>query len=78
MNAVIETLTEIGVDGDELRDAAPEWRLRTELGLSSVETTELQLALEQRFGLAVDLWDEEDHTLGRLAELIAGARRSAA
>lgn len=76
LGAVTETLVDIGFDAQELAGATPDWTLRTELGLSSVETTELQLALKQRFDLTVDLWDQDDYTLGRLAELVR-ARRSA-
>jgi acyl carrier protein len=74
LSEVTETLAEIGLGEADLADATADWTLRTELGLSSVETTELQLALKQRFGVTVDLWDQEDYTLGRLAELIAGQR----
>ncbi|MFF7231139.1 phosphopantetheine-binding protein [Streptomyces sioyaensis] len=74
LSAVTETLADIGFDEAELAEATADWQLRAELGLSSVETTELQLALKQRFGVTVDLWDQDDYTLGRLAELIAEQR----
>ncbi|MFD7666486.1 acyl carrier protein [Streptomyces sp. NPDC059788] len=74
LGAVTETLAEIGLDEADLAEAGADWTLRTELGLSSVETTELQLVLKQRFGVTVDLWDQDDYTLGRLAELIAEQR----
>ncbi|WP_063772677.1 phosphopantetheine-binding protein [Streptomyces sp. CT34] len=74
LRAVTETLVEIGFDEGELAEAGEDWKLRAELGLSSVETTELQLALKQRFAVTVDLWDQDDYTLGRLAELIAEQR----
>ncbi|MDF5753563.1 AMP-binding protein [Spongiactinospora sp. TRM90649] len=59
-------LTSLGVSADEL---TPEVRLRADLELSSVETTELELELERRFGVYVDLWDAKDYTLGELAAL---------
>ncbi|MCZ0995632.1 acyl carrier protein [Streptomyces noursei] len=75
LSAVTATLVEIGLDETELAEATTDWKLRAELGLSSVETTELQLALKQRFGVTVDLWDQDDYTLGQLAELV-GEQRS--
>jgi len=74
LSTVTEILVEIGFDETELSQATADWKLRAELGLSSVETIELQLALKQQFGVTVDLWDQDDYTLGRLAELIAEQR----
>jgi 2,3-dihydroxybenzoate-AMP ligase len=61
-------LSAIGLSANEV---TPEVRLRADLELSSVETTELELELERRFGVYVDLWDAKDYTLGELATLAA-------
>ena len=66
-----EVLREIGIRADELTADA---RLRADLGLDSVETTELELALGHRFGLKIDLWDTKDYALAELAALAAGAQ----
>lgn len=70
---IFDLLTEIGIDAETLAEADSSTRLRADLALSSVETTDLQLELTARFGLAVNLWDTEDYTLGRLAELAGAA-----
>ncbi|MDF3293946.1 acyl carrier protein [Streptomyces silvisoli] len=69
MKSVREVLSDI-VDTDTLEDAGPDVRLRADLGLNSVETTDLQLELKKQFGLDIDLWDQEDYSLGELAERI--------
>ncbi len=73
MNDVLRALSDIGLDAALLDEAGPDVRLRAELGLDSVETTDLQLELKKRFGVEIDLWDQEDYTLGQLAERIAPA-----
>ncbi|OAP20675.1 MULTISPECIES: hypothetical protein [Amycolatopsis] len=70
---IFDLLTEIGLDAETLAEADSSTRLRADLALSSVETTDLQLELTARFGLAVNLWDTEDYTLGQLAELAGAA-----
>ncbi|WP_322768586.1 AMP-binding protein [Frankia sp. Cr1] len=47
-------------------------RLRADLGLDSVETTELELELDRRFGLKIDLWDTTDYSLAELAARVEG------
>src|SRR5580700_800286 len=70
MELLGEVLAQIGVsDGPP----APGARLRATLGLDSVETTELELQLSQRFGLDIDLWDATDYSLAELAALMDGA-----
>ncbi|WP_078897713.1 acyl carrier protein [Streptomyces rimosus] len=73
MNDVLRALSDIGLDAALLDEAGPDARLRAELGLDSVETTDLQLELKKRFGVEIDLWDQEDYTLAQLAERIAPA-----
>ncbi|KNB50303.1 hypothetical protein AC230_23740 [Streptomyces caatingaensis] len=73
MEDVHRVLTDIGLDPAILEEAGPHARLRAELGLDSVETTDLQLELGKRFGLDIDLWDREDYTLADLAGRIAAA-----
>lgn len=70
---VIVLLKEIGLPPDLLASAAADWRLRTDLGLSSAETLELQLMLEQLGCSGFSLWDTHDHTLGELERLIESA-----
>ena len=62
-----DVLREIGIETGQITADA---RLRADLGLDSVETTELELELGRRFGLKVDLWDTKDHTLAELAALV--------
>lgn len=77
MNAVQKVLSDIGLDATALAESGPETRLRAELGLTSIETTDLQLELKKRFGLEIDLWDQEDYTLGDLTDRVAVAGRPA-
>ncbi|MFD7657251.1 AMP-binding protein [Actinosynnema sp. NPDC059797] len=61
-------LAELGVSESEMtRDA----RLRAHLALDSTETVELQNRLAKRYGVAVDLWDVHDFTLGELSDRIS-------
>ncbi|RBQ21145.1 (2,3-dihydroxybenzoyl)adenylate synthase [Spongiactinospora rosea] len=66
-----DVLQSLGVTRDEI---TPEARLRADLELSSVETTELELELDRGFGVRVDLWDAKDYRLEELAELVRKAR----
>ncbi|NMX60278.1 hypothetical protein HBO12_03415 [Pseudomonas sp. WS 5059] len=70
---VIVLLKEIGLPPELLASAAGDWRLRTDLGLSSAETLELQLMLEQLGCGGFSLWDTHDHTLRELERLIESA-----
>lgn len=76
--AVLGELTEIlaglGVEPELLE---PDARLRSVLGLSSADTTELGLEVSQRFGVQIDLWDATDYSLAELADVI-GAEQAAA
>ncbi|HEU5359415.1 MAG TPA: acyl carrier protein [Gemmatimonadales bacterium] len=83
--AVLSELTDIlaglGVEPELL---TPDTRLRSDLGLTSTETTELGLEMTRRFGARIDLWDAADYSLAELADAIsaergaAGAERGAA
>ena len=70
---VIALLNQIGLPPELLASAAGDWRLRTDLGLSSAETLELQLMLEQLGCGGFSLWDTHDHTLRELERLIESA-----
>jgi 2,3-dihydroxybenzoate-AMP ligase len=69
--AVLSELTDIlaglGVEPELL---GPDARLRSVLGLSSAETTELGLEVTHRFGVQIDLWDATDYSLAELAAAI--------
>jgi acyl carrier protein len=67
VSAVLGLLTEIGVDSTGLRRDS---RLRADLGLDSVETTQLEIELRERFDAVVDLWDAHDYAVCELAELL--------
>ncbi|GII54378.1 2,3-dihydroxybenzoate-AMP ligase [Planotetraspora thailandica] len=67
IDVLSDVLLHLGVTPEEV---TPDARLRADLALSSVETTELELELERRFGIRVDLWDARDYALGELAALI--------
>ncbi|GHF66334.1 acyl carrier protein [Amycolatopsis bartoniae] len=71
LTAVLALLAEVGLDEDALAGSGPATTLREDLGLSSVETTDLQLELRKRTGVAVDLWDQQDYTLGELEALLS-------
>ncbi|MFT7839898.1 AMP-binding protein [Saccharothrix sp. BKS2] len=66
---VRKVLSDLGVDPAALRDDA---RLRGDLGLDSTEMTQLEIELNERFGVRVDLWGEEDYELSRLADAVLG------
>ena len=67
IDVVRAILVELGLPQEEL---TPHRRLRADLELDSVETTELELELERRFGARIDLWDETDYTLAELAQRV--------
>lgn len=60
-------LTDIGVD---LTDVSDDDRLRSDLGLDSTETTQLEIELAERLGIHPDLWDAHDYAISELAELV--------
>jgi acyl carrier protein len=51
-------------------DLVPDRHLRSDLGLDSTETTELELEIERRLNRKVDLWDRSDYRLADLANLV--------
>ncbi|WP_240958269.1 AMP-binding protein [Streptomyces chilikensis] len=71
-------LRDLGIGEESLRDDA---RLRADLALDSVDLTQIQIELEDRFATHVDLWTAHDLTLGQLADAVgepvpgAGAAR---
>jgi 2,3-dihydroxybenzoate-AMP ligase len=67
MEALNAILAEMGVDR---REISADSHLRTDLGLDSTETTQLELELTRRCSTTVNLWDARDYTLGELAALI--------
>ncbi len=75
---VIALLKEIGLPAELLASAADDWELRADLGLSSAETLELQLMLEQLGCVGFSLWDTHDHALRELEQLIETASAAAA
>ncbi|GAA3629573.1 hypothetical protein GCM10022223_54010 [Kineosporia mesophila] len=47
----------------------------TDIGLDSLAFLQLQTVLQERYGVAIDEMDEaEDYPLGRLVDLVNGAR----
>ncbi|MBT2413588.1 AMP-binding protein [Streptomyces sp. ISL-12] len=64
----------MGIEEELLREDA---QLRAHLGLDSVDLTQIQLDLAERFGTRVDLWAEHDVTVRQLAGLV-GDRRAGA
>jgi hypothetical protein len=70
---IIGLLTEIGLPSGLLDSAESDWQLRADLGLSSAETLELQLRLEQAGCTGFSLWDKHDHSLDELERLLASA-----
>lgn len=67
MEALRQILRDIGVEEDAIR---ADVRLRADLALDSTETASLELELERRFGVRVDLWDAKDFSLSELSALI--------
>ncbi|MBV7243601.1 acyl carrier protein [Streptomyces sp. MW-W600-10] len=70
-----QLLLDIGIAEQTLAEIEPNTRLRADLGLSSVETTDLEIQLRERFGIRVDLWDKVDYTVEQLAVGIPGTTR---
>jgi 2,3-dihydroxybenzoate-AMP ligase len=67
INEVRRILSDLGIEEELLRDDA---QLRAHLGLDSVDLTQLQIELAERFGRRVDLWREHDYTLRQLADTV--------
>lgn len=70
---IIGLLTGMGLPSELLHSAGSDWQLRADLGLSSAETLELQLQLEQLGCTRFSLWDSHDYTLRELEQLIDAA-----
>ncbi|MCA1269102.1 acyl carrier protein [Streptomyces rubiginosohelvolus] len=62
-----QLLLDIGIAEQTLTEVEPGTRLRADLGLSSVETTDLEIQLRERFGVRINLWDKADYTMEQLA-----------
>ncbi len=62
-----QLLLDIGIAEQTLTEIGPGTRLRADLGLSSVETTDLEIRLRERFGVRINLWDKADYTMEQLA-----------
>ncbi|MEV7909365.1 MULTISPECIES: phosphopantetheine-binding protein [Streptomyces] len=75
MDVLKQLLLDIGIAEQTLAEIEPNTRLRADLGLSSVETTDLEIQLRERFGIRVDLWDKVDYTVEQLAVGIPGTTR---
>ncbi|MFB7230287.1 MULTISPECIES: acyl carrier protein [Streptomyces] len=75
MDVLKQLLLDIGIAEQTLAEIEPNTRLRADLGLSSVETTDLEIQLRERFGIRVDLWDKVDYTVEQLAVGIPGTPR---
>ncbi|MGC9497505.1 AMP-binding protein [Streptomyces sp. WG7] len=75
---VRKILRDLGIEEELLRDDA---QLRTHLALDSVDLTQIQVELADRFATRVDLWTEHDYTVRQLADIVgerlpgAGAHR---
>lgn len=67
-------LRDLGIEEDLLHDDA---QLRAHLALDSVDLTQIQVELADRFATRVDLWTEHDYTVRQLADAL-GDRRSGA
>ncbi|MER5554266.1 AMP-binding protein [Streptomyces sp. NPDC002793] len=62
-------LRDLGIGEELLREDA---RLRADLALDSVDLTQIQVDLADRFATRVDLWTEHDHTVRQLAAVLDG------
>ncbi|MFF2022055.1 acyl carrier protein [Streptomyces sp. NPDC058171] len=60
-------LLDIGIPGEKLDEIQPYTRIRADLGLSSIETTDLEIQLRERFDVTINLWDQVDYTIDQLA-----------
>ncbi|MFJ8692171.1 AMP-binding protein [Streptomyces roseolilacinus] len=67
ISEVRSILADLGIAEELLHDEA---RLRAHLGLDSVDLSELQLELAERFGARFDPWDGHDPTVRQLAALV--------
>ncbi|MGC9382701.1 AMP-binding protein [Streptomyces sp. MH13] len=71
-------LRDLGIEEELLGDDA---QLRAHLALDSVDLTQIQVELAERFATRVDLWAEHDYTVRQLADIVgerlpgAGAHR---
>ncbi|MFK0119588.1 AMP-binding protein [Streptomyces sp. NPDC090994] len=74
IDEVRKILRDLGVEEELLREDA---QLRAHLGLDSVDLTQIQLDLAERFGTRVDLWAEHDVTVRQLAGIIGDRRPDA-
>ncbi|MER7056917.1 AMP-binding protein [Streptomyces sp. NPDC000351] len=64
----------MGIEEEPLRQDA---RLRADLGLDSVDLTQIQVELAERFDTRVDLWAEHDLTVRQLADAVGDRRPGA-
>ncbi|MGW5644440.1 acyl carrier protein [Saccharopolyspora sp. NPDC003752] len=67
--ALHEILQGLGVVDEEIQ---ADTRLQADLGLDSTEITALELELERRFGVRIDLWSATDFSVADLDVLIEG------
>ncbi|MFI0470909.1 acyl carrier protein [Saccharopolyspora sp. 5N102] len=67
--ALHEILQGLGVADEEIQ---ADTRLQADLGLDSTEITALELELEHRFGVRIDLWSATDFSVADLDVLIEG------
>ncbi|CAL9589922.1 2-hydroxy-7-methoxy-5-methyl-1-naphthoate--CoA ligase [Streptomyces sp. enrichment culture] len=68
---VRKILRDLGIEEELLREDA---QVRAHLGLDSVDLTQIQLDLAERFGIRVDLWAEHDFTVRRLGDIVGDRR----
>ncbi|MFF8814817.1 AMP-binding protein [Streptomyces pactum] len=74
IEAVRRILRDLGIEEELLRE---DLRLRAHLALDSVDLSQIQVELAERFALRVDLWGGRDYTLGQLAGLLGEERPGA-
>ncbi|MGW0790829.1 AMP-binding protein [Streptomyces sp. NPDC002911] len=60
-------LRDLGIGEELLHDGA---RLRAHLALDSVDLTQIQVELADRFATRIDLWTEHDYTVRQLADVL--------
>ncbi|MEV5535243.1 phosphopantetheine-binding protein [Saccharopolyspora shandongensis] len=65
--ALHEIFRGLGVADEEIQ---ADTRLQADLGLDSTEITALELELERRFGVRIDLWSAADFSVADLDVLI--------
>ncbi|WP_252991191.1 AMP-binding protein [Streptomyces viridosporus] len=71
---VRKILRDLGIEEELLREDA---QLRAHLGLDSVDLTQIQLDLAERFDTRVDLWAEHDFTVRQLGDIVGDRRPGA-